>query len=181
MAMGSDRGVHLKDEAVGRKDPFQIASIIAAFAVEKGFDLIFTGLQSQDRGSGQVGMLLAEILGFSAVSTVVGFEYADGRVTVKRELEGGMKSIVRVRLPALVTCQLGLNTPRYPTMPNILKAKKKELLTLDVTQLLKVEPRLTTENLFFPEKKSGLVLDGSPNQVADQLLGILREKTKVLL
>lgn len=180
MAMGCDRGVHVKDDNAFRKDPFEIASLIAAFANGKGFDVIFTGMQSKDRGSAQVGVLLAEMLGIPAVTTIVGFEFADGAVTVKRELEGGIKSIVRTSTPALVTCQLGLNTPRYPTLPNILAARKKELITVEPADLAKPEARLATEKMYFPERKGGLVLEGDPEKLADQLLDILREKTMVL-
>lgn len=180
MAMGCDRGVHIKDNDALRRDPFEIATLIAAFASGKGFDVIFTGMQSQDRGSGQVGVLLAELLGIPAVTTVVHFEFTDGTIHVKRELEGGIKSVVRMKTPALVTCQLGLNTPRYPTLPNILQARKKELLSLEPSDLAKPEARLITEKMYFPEKKGGIVLEGEPDKVADQLLSILREKTLVL-
>lgn len=181
LAMGCDRGVQIKDDKVQNKDAFAIASIIAEFASGKGFDLIFTGMQSQDRGSAQVGILVGELTGIPAVSTVVDFAFADGAISVKRELEGGMKAKVSLKTPALVTCQLGLNTPRYPTLPNIMKAKKKELETLEVASLLKAEARVLTEKMYFPEKKGGgLVLEGDPGQLADQLLGILREKTAVL-
>ncbi|MBT8345468.1 MAG: electron transfer flavoprotein subunit beta/FixA family protein [Desulfofustis sp.] len=181
LAMGCDRGVHVSDDAVSSKEPFQIASIIASFAGDKGFDLIFTGMQSQDRGSGQVGVLVGEIMGIPSVSTVVDFDYQNGSVTAKRELEGGSRAIVQVAAPALFTCQLGLNTPRYPTLPNIMKAKKKELLTVPVADLLKVEPRQQTAALYFPEKKGGgLVLEGDVGDLADQLVQILKEKTTVL-
>lgn len=180
LAMGCDRAFHVKDDAGLRRDPFEIASLIAAFARDKGFDVIFTGMQSQDRGSAQVGVLLAELLGVPAVTTVVDFAFADGAVTAKRELEGGVKSIVRMKPPALVTCQLGLNTPRYPTMPNIMKARKKEFITVDAADLATVEARLTTERMYFPEKKGGLVLEGDAGKLADRLLDILREKTMVL-
>ena len=181
LAMGCDRGVHVSDEAVSSKEPFQIASIIAAFAGEKGFDLIFTGMQSQDRGSGQVGVLVAELLGLPSVTTVVDFSMEGGSVTAKRELEGGIRAVVKVATPALFTCQLGLNTPRYPTLPNSMKAKKKELLTIPVADLLDADPRQQTAALFFPEKKGGgLVLEGEVGDLADQLLQILKEKTTVL-
>jgi len=181
LAMGCDRGVHVSDDTVSSKEPFQIASIIAAFAGDKGFDLIFTGMQSQDRGSGQVGVLVGEILGLPSVTTVVDFDYQDGSITAKRELEGDSRAIVQVAAPALFTCQLGLNTPRYPTLPNIMKAKKKELLTVPVDELLKVEPRQRTAALYYPEKKGGgLVLEGDVGDLADQLVQILKEKTTVL-
>ena len=123
--MGCDRGVHIQDNASFRKDPWQIASAIAGFSRDKNFDLIFFGMQSQDRGSGQVGPLAAEALGIPCVTTVVGFAFADGVITAKRELEGGIKAVVKLKLPAMITCQLGLNTPRYPTLPNIMKAKRR--------------------------------------------------------
>jgi electron transfer flavoprotein beta subunit len=181
MAMGCDRGVHVRDVDYFKKDSFEIASIIAEFAAGKGFDMIFTGMQSQDRGSGQVGVLVAEMLGVPAVTTIVGFTFAAGEVTARRELEGGLKAVVKIPAPALVTCQLGLNTPRYPTLPNIMKAKKKELLSVEVADLLKVEERLATEKMYFPERKGGgLVLEGDVGDLADQLIRILREKTAVL-
>lgn len=96
LAMGCDRGVQIKDLDYFRKDPFQIASIIYEFAKDKGFDLIFTGMQSQDRGSGQVGVLLAEMLGITGISTIVSFSYDNGIITVKRELEGGDRAVVRL-------------------------------------------------------------------------------------
>jgi electron transfer flavoprotein beta subunit len=181
LAMGCDRGVHVKDDACFKKDSFEIASIIAEFAADKGFDMIFTGMQSQDRGSGQVGVLVAEMLGVPAITTIVDFTFAAGVVTARRELEGGLKAVVKAPLPALVTCQLGLNTPRYPTLPNIMKAKKKELLSVEVADLLKVEERLATEKMYFPERKGGgLVLEGDVGDLADQLIRILKEKTAVL-
>ena len=91
LAMGCDRAVHVQDPTAHLKDPWQIASIIAAYAKDNAFDVIFTGMQSQDRGSAQVGVSLAEQLGIPCVTTLVGFEYADGTITAKRELEGGIK------------------------------------------------------------------------------------------
>lgn len=181
LAMGCDRGVHIADNEASRKEPFEIASIIAAFAREKAFDLIFTGMQSQDRGSAQVGVLLAELLEIPSVTTVVDFSYSNGRLQLKRELEGGVKAKVAASIPALITCQLGLNTPRYPTLPNIMKAKKKELIDLPVADLLGVEARQQTAKMYFPEKKGGgVVLEGEPGELADKLIQILKEKTGVL-
>lgn len=181
LAMGCDRGVHILDDEASGKEPFQIAGVIAEYARDKGFDLIFTGMQSQDRGSAQVGILVGEMLGIPSISTVVEFAYADGTIEAKRELEGGIKACVKVAAPAVITCQLGLNTPRYPTLPNIMKAKKKELLSTDITELLKVDPRQETLKMYFPEKKGGgLVLEGEPADLADQLIKILKEKTGVL-
>ena len=181
LAMGCDRGAHIADDNASGKEPLQIAGAIAEYARDKDFDLIFTGMQSQDRGSGQVGVLVGEILGIPSVSTVVEFACEGGKVQAKRELEGGVKACVSVATPAVITCQLGLNTPRYPTLPNIMKAKKKELLSTDISELLKVDSRQETLKMYPPEKKGGgLVLEGDAGDLADQLIKILKEKTGVL-
>jgi electron transfer flavoprotein beta subunit len=181
LAMGCDRGLHVSDDDVSAKEPLQIASVIGAFAKDKGFDVIFTGMQSQDRGSGQVGVLIAEILAMPSVTTIVDFALDGGTVSAKRELEGGIKALVKVDTPALFTCQLGLNKPRYPTLPNIMKAKKKELLSVPVDDLLQAEARQQTAKLYFPEKKGGgIVLQGEVTDLADQLVQILKQKTTVL-
>src|SRR5210317_116586 len=181
LAMGADRGVHIQDEASYEKDPFQIASAIAAYAGEQGFDAIFTGMQSQDRGSAQVGVLLAGLLGLPAVTTIVDFVCDGKTATVKRELEGGLKAVVKLPLPALFTCQLGLNTPRYPTLPNIMKAKKKELVSLPIADLHTAEAMTTTNLIRLPAKRgAGLILEGDISQLTEQLVAILKDKTAVL-
>lgn len=181
LAMGCDRAVHIQDPAVQQKDPWQIASIIAAYARNQGFDLIFTGMQSQDRGSAQVGVMVAEQLGLPCATTLVGLTFDNGTVIARRELEGGVKGIVRMKSPALVTCQLGLNIPRYPTLPNIMKAKKKEIATVGVNELQSSEARSIPVSFHAPAKKGGgLVLEGDVNELADKVIGILKEKTAVL-
>ncbi len=181
LSMGCDRGIHIQDDNVAERDPFEIASIIAQFATDKSFDLLFCGMQSQDRASAQVGIYVAEILGIPSVSTIVDFQFNNGDIQVKRELEGGVKSLITTKAPALLTCQLGLNTPRYPTLPNIMKAKKKELLSQPVTDLLKVSSAQETAEMFFPEKKgSSVVLEGDPAEIAERLIRIIKEKTTVL-
>ncbi|TSK05314.1 MAG: electron transfer flavoprotein subunit beta/FixA family protein [Geobacter sp.] len=181
LSMGGDRGVHVQDPVAHLKDSWQVASIIAAYAAGEGFDLILTGLQSQDRGSAQVGVTIAELLDYACATTVVGFEYADGTVTVQRELEGGVKGTVRLKTPAVVTCQLGLNQPRYPTLPNIMKAKKKEVRVIPVTELLHQEQRVAPVDFRAPAKKgSAVVLEGELADQVDRLIGILKDKTTVL-
>lgn len=181
LAIGCDRGVHVQDNVSYQKDPWQIASAIAGFSRDKNFDLIFTGMQSQDRGSAQVGPILAELLGISCVTTVVGFAIDNKVITAKRELEGGVKAVVKFSLPALITCQLGLNTPRYPTLPNIMKAKKKELLVFPVTDFLQEKEMTATGSAYAPTRKgSGILLEGDVNDMAQRLLDILKEKTTVV-
>ena len=181
LAMGADNAVHIQDPAAATKDPWQIASIIAAYARGKGFDVIFTGMQSQDRGSAQVGVTVAEQLGCACTTTIVGFDYDDGTVTAKRELEGGIKGVVKLKTPALVTCQLGLNIPRYPTLPNIMKAKRKEITAVPVADLLAEEALAATASFHPPAKKGGgLVLEGDVDSLVDQLIAVLKDKTAVL-
>jgi len=181
LAMGCDRGAHMSDDESHAKDPAEIASVIAGYAKDKGFDVIFTGMQSQDRGSGQVGVLVAEMLSLACVTTIVDFSCDGTEIKAKRELEGGARARVKVATPAVVTCQLGLNTPRYPTLPNIMKAKKKELLSTPAADLLSAKSQQKTASLYFPEKKGGgLVLEGDAADLADKLVAILKEKTGVL-
>lgn len=181
LAMGCDNAAHIQDPSASGKDPWQIASIISAYAKDKGFDVIFTGMQSQDRGSAQVGVTVAEQLGFACTTTIVGFDYDNGTITAKRELEGGIKGIVRLKTPALVTCQLGLNVPRYPTLPNIMKAKKKEIDSIPVASLLKEEPLATTTSFHAPAKKGGgIVLEGDVADLVEKVITLLKEKTAVL-
>ena len=124
---------------------------------------------------------VAEILGLSCTTTIVGFAYDNGTITAKRELEGGIKGVVKLKTPAVVTCQLGLNVPRYPTLPNIMKAKKKEIQAVPVGDLLKDEALAATASFHAPAKKGGgIVLEGDVGALVDQLVGILKDKTAVL-
>ncbi len=181
LAMGCDRGVHIADNDSHIREPIEIASMIADFAQDKNFDIIFTGMQSQDRGSAQVGVMVAELLSIAAVTTIVGFTFDNGTINVKRELEGGGKALVSATTPVVLTCQLGLNTPRYPTLPNIMKAKKKELLTLAVPDLSGKGALQSTEACYFPARKgSGIVLEGELADMAEKLIHLLKDKTGVL-
>jgi electron transfer flavoprotein beta subunit len=181
LAMGCDNAVHIQDPAIHDKDPWQVASIIAAYAKDKGFDIIFTGMQSQDRGSAQVGVTVAEQLGYACATTLVGFSFGNNTITAKRELEGGIKGVATLPLPALVTCQLGLNVPRYPTLPNIMKAKKKEITPIAVADLLTEQALVTTASFHPPAKKGvGIVLEGDVGDLVEKVMGILKDKTTVL-
>ena len=177
-AMGCDRGIHVPDDDAAAKDPWQIASTIAAIVRERGFDLVLAGMQSQDRGSAQVGPFLAELLGWSCATTVVGFAWGGSAVTVRRELEGGARSVLSVPVPAVITCQLGLNVPRYPTLPNILKARKKPIDV--VAAAAGAEPRAVTARFFEPRRRAaGVVLEGGVEEVAARLATILKERATV--
>jgi len=181
IAMGCDRGVHVRDAGAELRDPWQIAGMIAGYARGKGFDLIFTGMQSTDRGSAQVGVLAAELLGIACTTTIVGFSLENTTATVERELEGGARGIVRLTLPALLTCQLGLNTPRYPTLPNIMRSKRAAIEVLSSEDTGLTAP-LTSGAGFARHERSAscTVLEGEVNGLADEVLEVLGRKTAVL-
>jgi len=177
LAMGCDKGVHILYGNEEMLDCYAKAYAIYEYAKDKNFDLIFTGMQSQDKGSAQVGVILGELLGIPVVTTIVSFEYNNGEVTVKRELEGGKKAVVHVKTPVVLTCQLGLNEPRYPTLPNIMKAKKKEIETIPLSN-----PQIISEidKVFYPEKKGGaVILEGDLKDLAHKVVAYLKEKVGI--
>jgi electron transfer flavoprotein beta subunit len=181
LSMGGDEGAHIDDDEAPERDPWQIASMIAGFAAGRGFDLIFTGMQSEDRGSAQVGLLVAERLGFACVTGITAFEWRNGSMTVDRELEGGRLCRLRLKPPALLTCQPGLNTPRYPTLPNIMKSKRAALTVLSPDSVGLESPRVSSEH-FRPHERNatGVILEGDAETLASQVLEILESRTCVL-
>ena len=181
LAMGCDDGVHIDDAGAPERDPWQIASMIAGFAAGRGFDLIFTGMQSEDRGSAQVGLLVGERLGLASVTGITAFGWLDGAMTVERELEGGRRCRLRLRPPALLTCQPGLNTPRYPTLPNIMKSKRAALAVLSPDSVGLESAKVSSRN-FRPHapNAAGVILDGDAETLAAQVLEILETRTAVL-
>ena len=181
LAMGCDHGVHIDDPNASERDPWQIASMIAGHALSRAYDIIFTGMQSEDRGSAQVGVLLAGRLAFSCVTGITSFGLQDGVVTAERELEGGRSGLVRLKLPALLTCQQGLNTPRYPTLPNIMKSKKKEISHLQPEDVGLDAPLTSVSGFRHHERKtSGLIMEGDAEELAGRVLKLLDSNTAVL-
>jgi len=181
LSMGCDEGVHIDDADAPERDPWQIASMIAGFAVGRGFDLVFTGMQSKDRSSAQVGVLMAERLGVACVTGITAFEWEDGTMTVEREIEGGRRCTLRLTAPALLTCQQGLNSPRYPNLPSIMKAKRKKLTVLQPAEVGLEAPKVSSENFRPHERKSaGVILEGDVETLAAQVLEILETNTAVL-
>jgi electron transfer flavoprotein beta subunit len=177
LSMGCDDGVHIEDAEAPERDPWQIASMIAGFADGRGFDLIFTGMQSEDRSSAQVGVLVAERLGMACVTGITAFEWRDGAMTVERELEGGRRCRLRLKPPTVLTCQLGLNTPRYPTLPNIMKSKRAPLTVLSPESVGLETPRVSSENCRPHEPNAeGVILEGDAGTLASQVLDMLEAR-----
>lgn len=175
LAMGADDAIHLLDAQGPERDSLQVAKAIYGAVKDSGFEVIFTGMQSSDRGSGQVGLLLAEMLGIDSVSTLVGLEYEGGTFKVERELEGGIRAQVEATAPVLLTCQLGLNQPRYPTLPNIMKAKKKPMDTQETAAA--GEAALGTKEMGAPPKQGAAqFIEGEVSEQVAQVVEILKNK-----
>ncbi|MBU1170703.1 MAG: electron transfer flavoprotein subunit beta/FixA family protein [Proteobacteria bacterium] len=172
--MGADDGVHILSHDNRYNDPGTLAVQLGREAAKGSYDLILTGIMSEDMMQAQTGQMLAENLGWPCVSSVIGLDLKEKRAHVKRELEGGMKSLVRVTLPCVLTIQAGINIPRYPTLSKILKANRKEVKTVPDTQ---IDPLQSCEVIQYPAKqRAGVVLQGSREDKARELARILNQK-----
>jgi len=188
LAVGCDDGLHLQDDAFEKLDELQTAALIAAAVKAGGYDLILTGKQEIDLDSGQVGPALAECLGIPHVGACVKLEIAaDGRSLVAHRRIEGAEEVVQVPLPALVTADKGLCEMRYPSLPNLMKAKKKPVRVVkaaDVPEFQQVVGGVGGMRLHTfeppPERPPGRILDGEPEQAVKELVRLLREEAKVL-
>ena len=186
LAMGADRAVLCDDPAFRGVGPLATARILAAACKKQAFDLILCGKQGVGDDHQQVASLLAEYLGIPCVTVVTAIEYDGASLRCTREIEGGAE-VVKVPLPAVVSCQKGLNEPRYPSLPNIMKAKKKELAVVKAADLGLAPEELAGACGFElesiappPPKPQGRLLEGEPAAQAQELLRLLREEAKVI-
>ncbi len=184
LAMGADKAVLISNEDLEDGDQFSTASVLAAYFKDQETDIILAGNVTVDGSTGQVGPRLAEELGISAVTMVTKLTVDGNKATIERDLEGDLE-IVEVSLPLLVTCQQGLNEPRYPSLPGIMKAKKKPLETLELADLDvdedEVQAKIESVEIFLPPAKAaGRVLRGNPKQQVSELLTLLRTEAKVI-
>lgn len=184
LAMGADKAVLIEDEDVEDGDQFSTQAILAAYLQDKDADIILGGNVAVDGGSGQVGPRLAEQLGFNHVTSIVKIDIADGKATIEKDVEGDQQ-IVEVSLPVVVTAQQGLNEPRYPSLPGIMKAKKKPLETLDLDDLDldedDVEGKTKTVDRYLPpEKEAGKILEGELDDQVKELVSLLKNEAKVI-
>ncbi|MBF0430067.1 MAG: electron transfer flavoprotein subunit beta/FixA family protein [Fibrobacteria bacterium] len=184
LAMGADSGVLVKDDAITKATGKGVAICLAGALKDMGVDLIFAGKQAVDDDGSQVAERVAELLNISHASVINGFILGEGKVEVVREIEGGSYNM-EIPLPALFTAQKGLNTPRYPKLPNIMKAKKKEIKELSLADIGVSEADITSglevTSMEYPRERSGgRVLEGdTPARVAE-LVNILKEDEKVI-
>jgi electron transfer flavoprotein beta subunit len=186
LARGADRAIHVESDALAAADAFTVADALAGAIRDEKFDLVLTGLQSDDQGFGQVGVVLAEKLGMPHATIIMEVQASEpsagagqGTLRVKRELEGGWFQWVTLPLPALLTIQSGINQLRYATLKGIMAAKKKEIR--------KVTPASTGEasekilGVYFPEKgKKTQMLPGTAAEAARELVKRLREEARAI-
>lgn len=190
LAMGADKGVHLNDAAFEGADSYSTAKALAAAIKPLSYDIILMGKQAVDHDNAQVYAALAEMLDLSHVSIVTKLEIADdGKSAVaEREVEGGAKEVIQVSLPAVIACQKGLNEPRYASLPGIMKAKKKPIDVVDVAksglsadEVGEKGAKLKIRKFSMPpEREAGKVLEGEPQELAAQVVKLLREEAKAI-
>jgi electron transfer flavoprotein beta subunit len=183
LAKGADRAIHLEDNAFVGLDAFNTAKAFAEAIKDEKFDLIFTGLQSDDYGYAQTGVILAELLGYPHATIIMQIEKNDGGIRVKRELEAGFFQFVDMPLPAVLTIQSGINKLRYATLIGIKQAKNKPLrkVTLAEVQSVIGENLQKIDRLYFPQKtKKTEHIEGSPSEIAKKLVDKLRNELRVL-
>ena len=185
LARGADRAIHIESDALAAADAASVADAIASAIRDEKFDLVLTGLQSDDQGFGQVGVILAEKLGMPHATIIMEVQAGpstgsgQGSLRVKRELEGGWFQWITLPMPALLTIQSGINQLRYATLKGIMAAKKKEIRK--VTPASPVEPTLRILNVQFPQKaKETQMISGSPAEAAKELVKRLRDDARVI-
>ena len=182
LAKGADRGIHIEHEELGRLDSFTAAQAIAAAVRNESFDLILTGLQSDDLGYAQTGVVLAECLGLPHATIIMEVEKQDSGIKVKRELEAGWFQYVEMPLPALLAIQSGINKVRYATLMGIKKAKTKQLKRLTPAELgVELGPRQSIRRIYVPQKtKRTHLIEGGPREAAAALVEKLKFEARVL-
>jgi len=187
LAKGADRAIHLEDPAFVGLDAFNTARAFAAAIQDESFDLIFTGLQSDDYGYAQTGVILAELLGWPHATIIMQIEKSDSggasSIRVKRELEAGFFQFVDMPLPAVLTIQSGINKLRYATLIGIKQAKNKPMRKVSLADVQSaVGPnQQKIERLYVPQKtKKTEMLEGSPAEIAKKLVDKLRNEVRVL-
>jgi electron transfer flavoprotein beta subunit len=185
LAMGCDKAVLINiEDDVEESDQYTTAKILAEYLKDKNPDLILAGNVAIDGGSGQVGPRVAELLGIPYVTTITKLEIDGSKVTIVRDVEGD-EEIIEASLPLLVTAQQGLNEPRYPSLPGIMKAKKKPLEELELDDLDleedDVEAKTKTVEIFLPPKKeAGKILQGELADQVKELVSLLHTEAKVI-
>jgi electron transfer flavoprotein beta subunit len=176
MGMGADHGAHIVDDEV-HDDPFRVAYCLAAFAGPRGYDLILTGVQSDDAMQGAVGPMVAACLGRPCATNVVATEWGQSEVIAVRELESGRRERVALTLPAVLTIQSGPDAPRYPSLSNLLRANRTELETHVAAAFNPPVARQCVARLAYPQpSRACVMLEGTVVDKARRLRALLVER-----
>ena len=179
LARGADRAIHVEAESLASADGAMVAEALAAPMQEEQFDLVLTGLQSDDQGFAQTGVVLAEFLSIPHATIIMEVKASAGRVRVKRELEGGWFQWVSMSTPALLTIQSGINQLRYATLKGIMAAKKKEVRLVEPPAELARRQEILM--LSVPERTKEIRLfDGAPAEAAAKLVQALKDDARVI-
>jgi electron transfer flavoprotein beta subunit len=179
LAKGADRAIHIEADDLGERDTLGVAQVLADAMKAESPDLILTGLQSDDLGLGQTGVVIAELMGMPHATIIMQVEVTGGGLKVKRELEDGWFQHVEMPLPALLTIQSGGNKLRYATLMGIKKAKTKEMKT--VPAAAPGAPAISLERVYLPEKqKKTEMLTGTPAEVAARIVEKLKFEVRVI-
>ncbi len=182
LAKGADRAVHIADDHFAQLDPLGSAKALTAAIKNENADLVLTGLQSDDHGFGQTGVLLAGLLDLPHATIIMAIEAAEGKLKLKRELEAGWFQWIECPLPAVISIQSGINKVRYATLKGIMAAKKKEIATITRESLgAAAEATQKIEKIYVPVKtKKTEFLTGTPKEVAAKLVEKLKFEARVI-
>jgi electron transfer flavoprotein beta subunit len=182
LAKGADRGIHIDAEDLGQRDALGVARLLAAAVKPESPDLVLTGLQSEDLGLGQTGVIVAELLGLPHATLILHVEKTDAGLTVKRELEEGWFQTIELPTPAVLTIQSGGNKLRYATLMGIKRAKMKEVRRVTAAELAADGAAVAQlERVSLPQKqKSTQILSGTPKEAAAALVEKLKFEVRVL-
>lgn len=182
LAKGADRAIHIETEKTSASDPLVLARMIARALESEKPDLVLTGLQSDDLGYGQTGVILAEVMGLPHATIIMSVEVSDGGIKVKRELEDGWFQHVEMPLPALLTIQSGATKLRYATLMGIKKAKTREVRKVAAAGLAGGESAsIRLDRIYLPEKtKNSQIFDGPAKEAATKLVEKLKFEARVL-
>ena len=182
LAKGADRGIHIADDRFAERDPLGSAKALAAAIQKEKADLVLTGLQSDDHGFGQTGVLLAALLDRPHATIIMQIEVQDGKMKLKRELEAGWFEWMECPSPAVLTIQSGINKVRYATLKGIMAAKKKEITTIARESLgVAHETTQKIDKIYVPTKtKKTEFLTGTPKEMAAKLVEKLKFEARVI-
>ena len=177
LSKGADRGIHIETESLKEIDPLYTSKVLAETLSGESFDLILSGLQSDDSGMGQTGVLLGELLNMSTATLAIETDIDQNKIRVKRELESGWFQWVELKSPSSISIQSGINQPRYPSLKGIMSAKKKEIKVFSAPL---IETKQNVSEIFVPKKsKETEFIETDIDSTVERIIEILKTEVKV--